>query len=52
MKFGPAPRSFTFKRAQVLKKIDCMKTGNNPEFNGDIGTKYSLLCAKDCSRGD
>lgn len=47
--YGASTRAVTFKNAPKIQQVACDTTASNSMFNGDINTKYAVLCPKDCS---
>lgn len=43
--------SFTFKLAPKTNKIKCLTLANEKQFAGVIGTKYTVICPLNCSKG-
>lgn len=49
---GPNSRSFLFREAPQITRVDCYELAGSTKFNGPLGSKFTVFCEKDCSKRD
>ena len=47
---GASPRSIIFKEAPTLTRINCDETAASSKFIGSTHSKFTVLCAPECSK--